>query len=196
MSGVCPSFLSFFLDNRFRKLLFRPDRILGPYIREGMTVADIGCGPGFFTVPLARMVGPSGRVYAVDLQQAMLDKVDRKAAKAGMADRIVLHRCPTDSLGLEASLDFALCFWMLHEVPSPEHLLVELAALLKSGAPLLLAEPWAHVRRRRFDAAVAVAVENGFSVAGAPGIRGSYSVLLLASHHPPVHGSQPMAHSS
>jgi ubiquinone/menaquinone biosynthesis C-methylase UbiE len=177
---VCPSFLSFFLDNRLRELLFRPDRILAPFIREGMTVADVGCGPGFFTVPMARLAGPSGRVFAVDLQRAMLEKVRAKALKEMVDDRIVLRECGPDSLGLQEPLDFALCFWMLHEVPSQEHLLSELAGLLKPGATLLLAEPWAHVSRRRFDRTLACASRAGFTAAAAPRIRGSYAACLSA----------------
>lgn len=181
MAEVCPSLLSFFLDNSLRELLFRPDRILRPWVREGMTVADIGCGPGFFTVPLARLTGPTGRVLAVDLQPAMLEKVRAKALKEGMEDRIVLHRCPADSLGLETPLDFALCFWMMHEVSSADHLLAELRGLLKPKGSLLITEPFAHVRRRRFDATVAGALKMGFMVADQPKIRGSYSVLLSFS---------------
>lgn len=180
MPCVCPSFLSFFLDNRFRRLLFNPGKMLCPYVREGMTVADIGCGPGFFAVPMARLVGSAGRVIAVDLQPAMLDRALRKARKEGMHDRIVLHRCPADSLGLHTPLDFALCCWMMHEVPSPDHLLAELAALLKPGAPLLLAEPWAHVSRKRFEQTLASAQRAGFTDSPVPKIRGSYAVLLNA----------------
>lgn len=181
MPCVCPGFLSFFLDNRFRRWLFNPETMLHPYAREGMTVADIGCGPGFFTIPMARLVGPAGKVLAVDLQPAMLDKVRAKARKEGMDDRIVLHRCPADSLGLDSPLDFALCFWMVHEVPSAEHLLAELRGLLEPGGSLLIAEPFAHVRRKCFDATVASAMKIGFAVADKPKIRGSYSALLSFS---------------
>ena len=127
MARVCPGLLSFFLDNRLREWLFRPDRILEAWIREGMTAADIGCGPGS-TVPTARLVGSSGRVYAVDLQQGMLDKVQRKARSAGLQNRITLHRCPEEYIGLDTPLDFALCFWMMHEVPSADIFLRSCAA--------------------------------------------------------------------
>jgi ubiquinone/menaquinone biosynthesis C-methylase UbiE len=180
MAHVCPGFLSLFLDNRLREWLFRPDRILGPFVRRGMTAADIGCGPGFFTIPLARMVGPGGRVIAVDVQTAMLDRVRRKAASAGLEDRLTLHRCEADSLGLPARLDFVLCFWMMHEAPSPDRLLTELAALLKPGAPLLLAEPWAHVSRKCFDQTLASARRAGLTASALPKIRGSYAALLNA----------------
>ena len=182
MPRVCPAFLSFFLDNPFRRLLFNTDKILGPYVREGQTAADIGCGPGFFTIPLARLVGPAGRVIAVDLQQVMLDKTRKKALREGVEDRITFHKCGADSLDLHELLDFALCFWMMHEVPSPEHLLKELAALMKPGALLLITEPKPHVRRKRFDATVASALRAGFIISGTPKIRGSYSVLLTVSN--------------
>lgn len=182
MPKVCPSFLSYFLDNPFRRLIFQPEKLLQPYIREGQTVADIGCGPGFFTIPLAEMVGPGGRVIAVDLQEAMLVKVRRKAAKAGFEGRIILHKCGADSLGLHEPLDFALCFWMMHEVPSPEHLLKEIGALLKPGGMLLITEPRHHVRRKRFDATIASALKVGFTVSDTPKIRGSHAVLMTVSN--------------
>jgi ubiquinone/menaquinone biosynthesis C-methylase UbiE len=57
------------LDISLRKLLQNPQKILKPFIKEGMTVADLGCGPGFFTIEMAKMVGNNGKVTAVDLQE-------------------------------------------------------------------------------------------------------------------------------
>ncbi len=61
-----------------------PEALLTPYVREGMTVLEPGPGMGFFTLPLARMVGPAGRVVAVDIQARMLDALERRARKAGL----------------------------------------------------------------------------------------------------------------
>ena len=65
---VCPFFMGYLLLNPLRKLLENPDRLLGPFVRPGMTVLEPGCAMGFFTLPLARMVGATGRVIAVDIQ--------------------------------------------------------------------------------------------------------------------------------
>jgi ubiquinone/menaquinone biosynthesis C-methylase UbiE len=69
---VCPVERAGSLDSKIRRWLQNPQKILVPYVREEMTVLDIGCGPGLFSVEMARMVGKSGRVIAVDLQEGML----------------------------------------------------------------------------------------------------------------------------
>ena len=69
---VCPAALAGSLDNRIRRWFQNPQKILSPYIKEGMTVLDIGCGPGFFSVEIAHLVGKTGRVIAADLQEGML----------------------------------------------------------------------------------------------------------------------------
>ena len=75
---VCPVEMARSLDNIFRIWFQNPRKILAPFIREGMTVLDIGCGPGFFSTEIAEMVGPSGRVIACDLQKEMLEIVARR----------------------------------------------------------------------------------------------------------------------
>jgi len=65
---ICPVGQAWSLDNRLRRWLQDPRRILAPHVREGMTALDLGCGPGFFTLDLAWLVGPAGRVIASDLE--------------------------------------------------------------------------------------------------------------------------------
>jgi ubiquinone/menaquinone biosynthesis C-methylase UbiE len=74
-----------------------PKKILKDYVKEGMTVLDVGCGPGFFSVEIADMVGASGKVIAVDLQQGMLDKIKNKIERTGIENIIELHKCEEDS---------------------------------------------------------------------------------------------------
>jgi ubiquinone/menaquinone biosynthesis C-methylase UbiE len=69
---VCPHRAAFILDNWIRRLFQNPVKIVGEYVKEGDTVIDFGCGPGFFSIPLARLVGEKGKVFAVDLQEEML----------------------------------------------------------------------------------------------------------------------------
>lgn len=73
-----------------------------------MTVLDVGCGVGWFSIPMARMAGDRGRVIAVDLQQQMLDMLRRRAAAAGVLGRIGLHKCEQDRLGIDAAADLRL----------------------------------------------------------------------------------------
>lgn len=84
VAHVYPWWGSYFLDNPLRRLIHAPEKIIGPYVRPGMTVMDVGCGMGLFSMPMARIVGNQGRVIAVDLQQEMFD-VLRRAEQAGVA---------------------------------------------------------------------------------------------------------------
>ena len=98
MPHVCPWWGGYFIDNWLRRLLHKPERIVGAYIRPGMTVMDVGCGMGLFSIAMAAMVGDAGRVLAVDLQPQMLRTLEQRAERAGVADRIQTHTCRADSL--------------------------------------------------------------------------------------------------
>src|SRR5215471_14040502 len=83
---VCPWWIGYLLASPVRRILYHPARVLAPYARQGMTVLEPGPGMGFFTLELARLVGSSGRVIAVDIQPRMLDGLRQRAAKAGVLD--------------------------------------------------------------------------------------------------------------
>lgn len=85
-----------------------------------MTAADLGCGPGYFTPTLAQLVGPAGKVIAVDLQQGMLERVRTKVLGTELEPRVVLHHCQAERLDLPGGVDFMLAFYMVHEVPDVE----------------------------------------------------------------------------
>jgi ubiquinone/menaquinone biosynthesis C-methylase UbiE len=72
---VCPVEKAGMLDNSVRRLLQNPKKILEPYIYNGMTILDLGCGPGFFSIEIAKLLTDSGKVIAADLQEEMLDKI-------------------------------------------------------------------------------------------------------------------------
>ena len=105
-SYVCPAEFAGSLDNKFRRLFHNPIRILEAYIATGMTVIDLGCGPGYFTEALAKLVGEGGRVIAADLQQKMLDKVDRKIRGTELEGRVEKHLCLQDRIGISQKADF------------------------------------------------------------------------------------------
>ena len=175
---LCPVWLSFTLTNIFRRMAQDPVRILRPFLREGDTALDIGCGPGFFTVPMARMVGDQGLVVAVDIQQDMLDRTRRRAVRAGVADRIRLHLAAENGLGLDLKADFALVFWMAHEVDRLERFFGEILAALKPDGRLLLVEPRVHVPEPRYAEIVAAAVSAGFTPHETDPVRLSRAALL------------------
>lgn len=177
---VCSHKHSFFLDNIARMLLQSPRRILRSYITPGQTVLDLGCGPGFFTLEMAKMVGPEGRVIGVDIQPEMLDMVRKKAQKKGYDKSIRLHQCQENTLGLDADFkaDFILAYYMIHEVNNPESLFIELKQLLHDQGLILVVEPPFHVSQKDFLALIALAQKQGFKVVDRPRRKGGRSVLF------------------
>jgi ubiquinone/menaquinone biosynthesis C-methylase UbiE len=177
MSYVCPWWSSWFtISNPLRRLVHDPQKIVGPYVKPGMTALDVGCGVGWFSIPMARMVGKQGKVIAIDLQPQMLDMLRRRAEKAGV--HVELHQCQQDRLGIDAEADFALVFAMLHEVPNQRRLLDEIQHCLKAEGKLLLAEPPIHVSAKAFANEVSVAEALGFQVVERPRLRWCKAVVL------------------
>ena len=178
MAHVCTWWHAYTFDNDLRGLFHNPAKIFGPYIKPGMTVLDVGCGTGFTSNGLARLVGEGGRVIAVDLQEQMLDVLERRARKAGVAGRIRRHHCRVDHIGIADQVDFANAFWMVHEVPGQGELFRQLHDCLKPGGKLLLAEPRFHVSEQAFQATVEAAEAAGLAAAGQPRVRFSRAVVF------------------
>jgi tRNA A58 N-methylase Trm61 len=86
---ICPRWLGYVLASPLRRLLQDPGAIVQPYVQHGMTVLEPGPGMCFFTLELARRVGPSGRVVAVDVQPRMIAGLKR----AVNFSQSVQHRC-------------------------------------------------------------------------------------------------------
>jgi ubiquinone/menaquinone biosynthesis C-methylase UbiE len=178
---VCPWWLGYVLVNPLRRFFHDPEKILHSYIGEGMTVLDIGCGMGFFSLPMARMVGSAGRVVCIDLQRKMIRGLVRRAEKADLLERIDPRICSVDHLSIEdrnGTVDFALVFASVHEVPNTERLLAEIYAALKQGGQILISEPKGHVTQEEFNRTTDRAQKAGFVIAGHPEIRRSHAVLL------------------
>jgi ubiquinone/menaquinone biosynthesis C-methylase UbiE len=157
--------------------------IVKPYAEEGMTVLDVGCGMGFFSLPLAKLVGEKGRVVCIDLQEKMIKGLIVRAKKAGLIDRIDTRVCSQSSLGvsdLAGKIDFALAFALIHEVSDKEILFSEIHRAMKPGGTVLFAEPRGHVSKSDFEKNVSIALTRGFEVVGDLKIRRSHAVLLRA----------------
>jgi len=181
---VCPWWLGYLLANPLRRLLQEPSVILKPYVSKAMTVIEPGPGLGFFTLELARLVGPKGRVIAIDVQPKMLEGLVRRARKANLAERIEARQPKGEHLGIDdlrGAADFALAFAMVHEVPSAEALLADLYDALKPGAKMLLAEPVGHVSTKDYQNTLAMAQNVGFAIESRPSIRRSQSVVFVRS---------------
>jgi ubiquinone/menaquinone biosynthesis C-methylase UbiE len=179
---VCPWWIGYFLASPLRKLRQDPHAILSPFVTEGMVVLEPGPGMGFFTLELARLVGASGRVVAVDVQPKMLNALRRRARRAQLSDRIDARQAPEDGMGLgdlAGQVDFALAFAMVHEVPDAARFLAEVSGALKPGARLLLAEPKGHVSEPQFAATLELAARSGLRLESQPVIRASHAALLV-----------------
>jgi len=178
---VCPWWIGYFLASPIRRLSQDPDKILSPYIKEGMKILDAGCAMGFFSIPLAGLVGEEGNVLCVDLQEKMTRSIEKRARKAGLIDRIETRNCSGTSLGISdisEAIDFALAFAVVHEVPDRTKFFSEIYNTLKPGAIFLIAEPKGHVSEKYFEQTISAAEETGFKVSDRPEIKRSLSVLF------------------
>lgn len=178
---VCPWQFAPFMDNLLRPIVHNPTKLFRPYVKPGMRVLDVGCGAGFASLGLAELVGEEGQVISADLQPKMIGMVKSRAAKAGFETRIHTHVCDANRIGVEAELDFALAFFMLHEVPDDRALLEEVYTLLKARGLFFLTEPKIHVSKRSFERAVEKAQSVGFIVLKRPFVRFGRAVLLVKS---------------
>ncbi len=181
---VCPWWIGYLLLNPFRRWRQDPEKIVGPYVREGMMVLEPGPGMGFFTVELLRRVGKSGRVATVDLQPKMLAKLKSRAEVAGVASALDLRVGSSTSMGiadLAGKVDFTLAFAVVHEFPSADVFFRQIGEASKTGAQVLLAEPRGHVKEHEFEDEIKAAAANGLTVRGQVKISGSRAVLLQKS---------------
>jgi len=180
-SRVCPAWVGYLLTNPLRRLFQDPYRILSPYVRPGMRVLDIGPGMGFFSLPLAELVGSQGKVICIDIQEKMLRVLRRRAERRGLADRIETRLNNEGSLDLSdlhESIDVALAFAVVHEIPDKTRLFLEVCGALRANGKVLLVEPKAHVSEAAFQETLAIAKETCLDPQAWPQIRGSRSVLL------------------
>ncbi len=178
---VCPWWLGPFLANPLRRFWHDPHTILGPLVTEGMLVLEPGCGMGFFSIELAHLVGPQGKVVAVDLQPKMLAGLRRRAQKAGLSERIETRLATAGGLmvdDLAGKFDFALAFAMVHELPDESRFFVEMHRALRPGRKLLVAEPKGHVTKSKFAEMVGIAERTGLKVVESPAIRSSRAALF------------------
>ena len=176
---VCPVELAQSLDNRIRRWLQDPSKIVAPYVKEGMTVLDIGCGPGFFSVEMAKLVGKNGKVISADLQEGMLRKLGDKVKGTALEERIKLVKCERDNINVSEKVDFVLAFYMVHEVPDKNSLFKQLKMILNEHGQFLLVEPKLfHVNKKEFASTTKAAENNGFKVYPGPTLPLSWSAIL------------------
>jgi ubiquinone/menaquinone biosynthesis C-methylase UbiE len=179
---VCPWWLGYFLASPLRRFGHNPRRILSPHVSDGMTVLEPGPGMGFFTMELARLVGPAGRVVAVDIEPRMLKALARRARRRGLINRIELRQAQSDRMGVEdlsGQVDFVLVFAVVHELPDAPGFFGEMFDSLKPGGRMLVSEPVGHVNQKEWGRTVERALAAGFQAVQDLDIRHSHSILLL-----------------
>jgi ubiquinone/menaquinone biosynthesis C-methylase UbiE len=178
---VCPVWVGYLLASPIRTLVQNPRKILAPHVSAGMRVLDVGPAMGFFTLPLARLVGPSGRVICVDVQERMLSTLMRRARRAHLADRIEARGCDADSLrvaDLARTIDFVLAFAVVHEVGDASRFFREVQGVLTPRGRVLFAEPRGHVSARAFQESLSAAKQNGLHQTESLKIARSHAAIL------------------
>jgi 2-polyprenyl-3-methyl-5-hydroxy-6-metoxy-1,4-benzoquinol methylase len=178
---VCPFWVGYLLASPLRKVMQNPSKILKPYIQRNMTVLDVGCAMGFFSLPMAERVRPGGLVICVDIQEKMLGVLEKKARRAGLSAFIETRVTGAQSLNLtdlEDKIDFALAFAVLHEAGEPSRFLSEIHHTLKAGGKLMLSEPKGHVKQAAFEQSAALVEDQSFKCIGRPAIRRCHTALF------------------
>lgn len=178
MAYVCPWWMTYTFDNFLRGYIQKPEKILAGLVKLGDTVMDIGCGFGYFSLAMAKMVGEKGRVIAVDIQRNSLDILRQRARKVGIAHRIETRLVTPQKIDYSSNVDFILTFWMVHEVKDKHAFLREIAAMLKPGGKYLFVEPILHVRKKAFLKTVEIAKSCGLNFIEARQIAFSYAALF------------------
>ena len=175
---ICPVEKAGVLDNKFRKIFQNPYKILNSYIEKGMTVLDVGCGPGFFSIEMAKMVGNSGCVIASDLQNEMLQILQNKIKGSNIENRILLHKCEENRIGISKKVNFILLFYMVHEVKNKRIFFEELLTILHKNGKVLIVEPPFHVSKSEFEKMIQLTIDIGFLKIGTPKMLFHKTVVL------------------
>lgn len=181
MPHRCPWYLGYFLLNPLRRLRQHPTRLLKPFVHAGNRVLEPGPGMGYFTLELARLVGPTGKVHVVDIEPRMLKALGRRAKFARLENRVDMRLGREDGLGitdLAGEIDFVLAFAVVHELGNVAGFFAEAAVALKTGGRLLLAEPAGHVSETFFAQECAAAEAAGLSVIDRPDIWQSRAAVF------------------
>lgn len=161
------------LDNEERRKRLPPDKVLHKFgLAQGDTVADVGCGIGYFTIPASNIVGPDGRVFAMDISEEMLANTREKAHQARANNIETIKISENDFLLPANSVNIGIIFFVLHEAQEPCRFLSELHRIIKPGGRLAMIDwekrempqgpPAAH--RISNEEATLLLEQTGFSV--------------------------------
>ncbi|HBG69186.1 MAG: hypothetical protein A2W93_07690 [Bacteroidetes bacterium GWF2_43_63] len=173
------------LESRFRLLLQNPEKILRNYICPGMTVLDLGCGTGYFTLEIAKLVGNKGMVVACDVQKGMLDILKRKLHSSEFRERIRVHHNSENTLNLTEKFDFIFAFYAFHEMKHIDSIIDDLHNIIKPGTLIFISEQKFHVSKSTFKTIIQKLENIGFECCRRPGIFLSRTAIMKVKSHPP-----------
>jgi ubiquinone/menaquinone biosynthesis C-methylase UbiE len=124
---------SFLLDNPFRYLLFNPNKVAAKYVKEGYTVADLGSGPGFYTIAFAKRVGEKGKVYAVDFDVDAINKLISKAKREKVEDIVEARAVSASEVDFipDSSVDFVFANGLICCMTDHEGAVNQISRILK-----------------------------------------------------------------
>jgi ubiquinone/menaquinone biosynthesis C-methylase UbiE len=134
-----------------------------------------------FSIATVIMVGKAGKFIAADVQEEMLQILRKKASQEELESRILTHKSDSDRIGISEKVDFALAFYMIHEVPNTDAFFREIVSLLKPKGKLLIVEPKFHVSASAFKKTLEAAQQAGLNPISEPKIRFSRSMLFQLS---------------
>lgn len=184
MAGKTYWWVDYILYKLFRRLFQNPKRILRDYVKPGMTVLDVGCGTGFFSLGMARMVGSNGGVVCADPQAEMIKSLKRRAAKAGLLERIDPRVCSDRSLEIDdltGQVDFALAFYVVHHAADVPGLMTEIHRVLEPGGMFFIVEPRHHASVDECEVTEAAAQQAGFMFVDHPKLIRDWSATFVKS---------------
>jgi SAM-dependent methyltransferase len=182
MNRTITGWLDRLLAKPIRHLFETPERMLRNYVAEGMTVLDVGCGGGYYSLGMARLVGREGRVVAVDTSAEAVAELRTKAAEAHVADRIEPRISEDRELGIgefDDRVDFALAVYVLHHCRDAAALFHGVDRALKMDGKFLVVEPRHHASAPEREAIETAASAAGFIVDDHPRLRRDWAALFV-----------------
>jgi ubiquinone/menaquinone biosynthesis C-methylase UbiE len=182
VSGAFTGWIDRILAKPVRYLFETPGRLLKDYVTDGMTVLDVGCGAGYYSLGMAKSVGPKGRVIAVDTETEAVTSLRNKAEKAGLCERIETRVCSEHDLGirdLSNQVDFALAVYVVHHAKDPGSLMGDVHRALRPGGRFLVVEPRHHASPAECESTEAAARGAGFALADHPRLHRDWAVSFV-----------------
>ena len=182
MGGHLTRWLDRILAKPIRYLFETPKRLLKGYVEPGMTVLDVGCGEGYYSLGMARAVGPKGRVICVDTQAEAITVLRKKAEDAGLAGWIETRVSAERDLALgdlSGQVDFALAVYVIHHAADVAGLMGDVYEALRPGGRFLIVEPKHHASRPDCEATEAAARKAGLKVADHPRLKRDWAAVFV-----------------